>query len=274
MSREKDPPIDGNEATLAPENLGAADTVMADSKQSPPPSPPTSTAAGSYIPGGVALSVVETSAYEISGEFARGGLGRILQAKDRRLGRPVAIKELLRSHTRATERFIREALVTARLQHPAIVPVYEAGHWPTGEPFYAMKLVNGRSLDQVIADTRNIEERLALLPVVTDVCEAIAYAHSEKIIHRDLKPANILVGSFGETVVIDWGLAKETGTTELPEELEPAEPLVEGPSTEITQDDRASTRDATLRVTHKDLKKPGPKSQGARFDWAISNTLR
>ncbi len=114
----------------------------------------------------------------------------------------------------AEPRFVAEALVTARLQHPSIVPVYEAGRWPGGEPFYAMKLVSGRSLADVIAERKTLEERLALLPHVLAVAEAIAYAHTERIIHRDLKPANVLVGDFGETVVIDWGLAKDLAREE------------------------------------------------------------
>src|SRR5262249_6314193 len=112
-----------------------------------------------------------------------------------------ALKELLRGGGVAEERFVCEALLTARLQHPSIVPVYEAGRWPTGEPFYAMKLVSGRSLADVIRQARTLDARLSLLPHVLAVAEAMAYAHSEHIIHRDPKPANILVGDFGETVV-------------------------------------------------------------------------
>src|SRR5262249_53270124 len=99
--------------------------------------------------------------------------------------------------------------ITARLQHPAIVPLYDLDAWVDGEPFYAMKLVSGRTLERVIAGARTLDERLALLPNLLAVCEAVAYAHDEGVIHRDLKPANVLVGSFGETLVIDWGLAKE-----------------------------------------------------------------
>ena len=94
---------------------------------------------------------------------------------------------------------MREALLTARLQHPAIVPVHEAGRWPTGEPFYAMKLVSGRPLDALIGEARTLDQRLSLLPHLLAVAEAIAYAHSRGIIHRDLKPQNVLVGDFGET---------------------------------------------------------------------------
>jgi WD40 repeat protein len=157
-----------------------------------------------------ALPVVVPSMYRLGSELARGGMGRILRAEDLRLDRPVAVKELLElSNVDMARRFEREARITARLQHPAIVPVYEAGRWPSGEPFYTMKLVAGRSFAEVIGDTKTTEERLALVPTVIAVAEAIAYAHSHHIIHRDLKPHNVLVGDFGETVVIDWGLAKD-----------------------------------------------------------------
>ncbi|HTJ47685.1 MAG TPA: protein kinase, partial [Kofleriaceae bacterium] len=127
-------------------------------------------------------------------------------------------------------RFRREALITARLQHPAIVPVYEAGRWPSGEPFFAMKLVAGRALDKVLADRKTLDERLALLPAVIAATDAIAYAHSQRVVHRDLKPSNVLVGDFGETVVIDWGLAKDLDATEhdsLPPAATP-EPIASG----------------------------------------------
>jgi WD40 repeat protein len=158
------------------------------------------------------LPLVSNDRYDVRDEFARGGLGRIFRAQDKRLARPVAVKQLIAGGSEAARRFIREALITARLQHPAIVPIYEAGRWPTGEPFYAMKLVSGRSLDQVIRSKKTLAERLTLLPTVIAVAEAMAYAHSQRIIHRDLKPANVLVGSFGETVLIDWGLAKDLST--------------------------------------------------------------
>jgi tetratricopeptide (TPR) repeat protein len=158
------------------------------------------------------LPVVGRQHYAIEGEFARGGMGRILSARDRRLGRTVALKELQAAASPDARRFVREALVTARLQHPAIVPIYEAGRWPDGVPFYAMKLVSGRSLDVLIrAAEGGLLGRLALLPHLLAVAEAVAYAHGQHIIHRDLKPANVLVGGFGETVVVDWGLAKDLG---------------------------------------------------------------
>ncbi|WNG54025.1 protein kinase [Archangium gephyra] len=160
------------------------------------------------------LPVVDPAYYAVHGELAQGGLGRILRARDLRLRRPVAIKQILSPSPETESRFLTEALVTARLQHPAIVPVYEAGRWPDGELFYSMKLVSGRSLADVLSERKTLQERLALLPHVLAVAEAMAYAHSERIIHRDLKPANILVGGFGETVVIDWGLAKDLSRVE------------------------------------------------------------
>jgi eukaryotic-like serine/threonine-protein kinase len=153
------------------------------------------------------LLVVDPQHYAIADELARGGMGRIVRAHDRRLGRPVAIKELLPGHDDA--RFEREARITARLAHPAIVAIHEAGRWPSGEPFFAMKLVAGTSLDKRIAETSTLAERRALVPSVIAAVDALAYAHSERVIHRDLKPANVLVGKYGETVVIDWGLAKD-----------------------------------------------------------------
>ncbi len=162
----------------------------------------------------IPLSIVSADYYSFGVEFGRGGMGRIFEATDLRLNRPVAIKELLMQRGAASARFEREARITARLQHPAIVPVYEAGRWPSGEPFYAMKRVQGRSLQEVIAAARTLHERLQLLPNVIQVAEAIAYAHSRRVIHRDLKPDNVLVGEFGETVVIDWGVAKDLNADE------------------------------------------------------------
>ena len=151
---------------------------------------------------------VDADRYEVLGELARGGLGRVLRARDPRTGRVVAIKQVLRPNPELIIRFAREALVTANLQHPAIVPVYEVGRWHSGEPFYAMKLVRGRALDALIAEATTSAARVALVTHVIAIADALAYAHSEHVIHRDLKPANVLVGPYGETVVIDWGLAR------------------------------------------------------------------
>jgi WD40 repeat protein/heme exporter protein D len=155
------------------------------------------------------LPWMDRELYLPQGFVARGGQGRVLRVRDRRLGRMVAIKELLEQGGINEERFLREARITARLQHPSIIPIYEVGRWPEGEPFYAMKLVSDRTLAQLIASLRTPRERLGALPHVLAVAEAMAYAHNQRVIHRDLKPSNILVGEFGETVIIDWGLAKE-----------------------------------------------------------------
>jgi len=202
------PPVSGVEATQAasaPPISGVEATQVAAS------APPGVEPPGDGAPAVAAEQLIEVSPghYEIQEELARGGMGRILIARDRRIGRTVALKELLGTGDAMFRRFEREALVTGRLQHPAIVPVYEAGRWPSGEPFFAMKLVKGTSLDKKIADKPTLHERLALLPTIIQIAEALAYAHSEHIIHRDLKPQNVLVGAYGETVVVDWGLAKD-----------------------------------------------------------------
>ena len=190
---------DTDARTVAARVAPRGDVTLTD--PSPRPDEPATSRSG--------LPEVDASHYEIGGEIAHGGMGRIRQARDLRLGRDVAIKELLCWGAHRGARFEREALLTARLQHPAIVPVYEAGRWPSGEPFYAMKLVQGRSLKQVIAETEGFDARLALLPHAIAVADAMACAHDQGIVHRDLKPANVLVGRYGETVVIDWGLAKD-----------------------------------------------------------------
>jgi WD40 repeat protein/tRNA A-37 threonylcarbamoyl transferase component Bud32 len=168
-------------------------------------------------------------------EHARGGIGRILKARDQVLGRVVAIKELLVPTDQAEARFVREAKITARLEHPAIVPVHDAGRWAGNRrPFYAMKLVSGRPLKDLADSARNLGERLALVPNLLAVAEAVAYAHSERIIHRDLKPANVIVGAYGETAVIDWGLAKDLAEAEL--HIVDASPYRASAVQELTQD--------------------------------------
>jgi WD40 repeat protein/tRNA A-37 threonylcarbamoyl transferase component Bud32 len=202
--------IEGN-----PANGGPGCTALARTETSDEPFP--------IAVGAIRLPPIDPARYQPVGEFARGGLGRIMKVRDLRIGRIVAIKEMLRTGEVPHARFVREATITARLEHPAIVPVHDIGRWPSGEPFYSMKLISGRSLHEVISDAPDLEERLALLPNVIAVADAIAYAHSQGIIHRDLKPANVLVGAFGETVVIDWGLAKNLrapGNGELGVELE------------------------------------------------------
>ncbi|MBA3461943.1 MAG: serine/threonine protein kinase [Deltaproteobacteria bacterium] len=163
----------------------------------------------------ISLGVVERGLYTDRQLLAEGGMGKVVIAHDARLGRKVAIKELRIDHPAARARFEREAALTARLEHPGIVGIHEAGKWPSGEPFFAMRVIAGRSLDKLFAERKDRRDRLALVPNVLAVADAVAYAHQLRIIHRDLKPQNVMVGEFGETVVIDWGLAKELGSDEL-----------------------------------------------------------
>ncbi len=162
------------------------------------------------------LVTIERSAYALGPEVARGGMGRIVSARDLRIGRPVAVKELLANTSTQAARFEREARVTARLQHPGIVPIYEIGRWANGTPFYSMRMVAGRTLRAELADRKTVAARLALLTAVITATEAVAFAHANRVIHRDLTPSNIMVGEYGETVVIDWGLAKNFGDETLP----------------------------------------------------------
>ena len=186
----------------------------ADATRTGDPAPATRSAAGTLPEphAASATQIHDPGRYQILGEHGRGGLGRVSRARDLDLGRDVAIKELISRSQLGEVRFLREALITARLEHPGIVPVHEAGRWPDGTPFYAMKLVAGRPLRALIAERTTVTDRIGLLHHVIAVADAIAYAHGRNIIHRDLKPSNIIVGEFGETVVIDWGLAKDLST--------------------------------------------------------------
>jgi WD40 repeat protein len=164
--------------------------------------------------------------YDIHGEHSRGGIGRVLVAFDSHIGREIAMKELLpdssqgtppsmdsgsRKTTAVMNRFLREARVTGQLEHPAIVPVYEVGRRPDGTIYYTMKFVRGKTLADAIEEAKSLEDRLELLTHFHDLCNAVRYAHSRSVIHRDIKPQNVMVGEFGETVVLDWGLAKVKG---------------------------------------------------------------
>jgi serine/threonine-protein kinase len=162
------------------------------------------------------------SRYRVVRPHARGGLGEVFVAEDTELHREVALKEI-QSH-RANDpvsrmRFILEAEITGGLEHPGVVPIYGLGTYSDGRPYYAMRFIHGDSLRTAIeqfyageSPGRDAGERsLAfrqLLRRFVDVCNAIAYAHSRGVVHRDLKPANVMLGKFGETLVVDWGLAK------------------------------------------------------------------
>lgn len=182
-------------------------------------------------------TVVETGRYTFSGVFASGGLGVIRRAYDRRLQRDVAVKELryYQSGSVGEQRFLREALITARLEHPAIVPIHDIGQHDSGEPFFCMKLVDGRSLRELVRAQTDLTARIGLLPHVIAVTDAIAYAHDRRIVHRDLKPTNVLIGPFGETVVIDWGLAKDLRVEDVQDGERAFTAITEDSSGELTE---------------------------------------
>ncbi len=149
--------------------------------------------------------------YELLDLLGRGGMGVVWRARDHDLEREVALK-LLDDETRdpaaraeLAERLLREARVLARLEHPGIVPVHDAGLLPDGRVYYAMKRVHGRRLDDEVRAGRPLP---ALLRAFERLCETVAFAHSQGVLHRDLKPENVMVGAFGELLVLDWGVAR------------------------------------------------------------------
>ena len=154
---------------------------------------------------------------------ARGGMGEVWLFQDGTIGREVALKVLRRDADGARERFLAEAQITGQLEHPGIVPVHDFGIDDAGQPFYVMKFVRGRTLKQAIADyhapqTAGAEPRqvqfVRLLKVFVDLCHATAYAHSRGVVHRDIKPDNVMLGHYGETLLLDWGIAKLLGSVE------------------------------------------------------------
>jgi serine/threonine-protein kinase len=149
---------------------------------------------------------------ELRGELARGGMGAVLRGHDPALNREVAVKVLLSSLATRPDlvrRFVDEAQVAGQLQHPGVVPIYDLGTFADGRPFFAMKLVQGRTLAELLGARPTVTDDLArFLKIFETVCQAIGYAHSRRIIHRDLKPLNVMVGAFGEVQVMDWGIAK------------------------------------------------------------------
>jgi len=154
--------------------------------------------------------------YGLASVLGRGGMGEVRLARDLRIGREVAVK-IMRANTeepKALARFFREAHVQGLLDHPAVVPIHDLGVDPQGNPFFVMKRVSGTTLSHVLArDDEGEWSRAKLLARFVDVCFAIDYAHSRGVIHRDLKPANIMLGDFGETYVLDWGLARMLDTS-------------------------------------------------------------
>jgi eukaryotic-like serine/threonine-protein kinase len=174
---------------------------------------------------GVTVTAETEGRYRILRELAAGGQSRVFVAYDTHLGREIAFKEPRTAPAAGSEqsrevlaRFLREARITARLEHPNIVPIYEIGQRQDGSYYCAQKLIRSgsgktqsRTLRLALEEADSLEDRLRLLPHFLDLCHAVAYAHEQGVIHRDLKPENVVIGRLGETVLLDWGLAKAIG---------------------------------------------------------------
>jgi eukaryotic-like serine/threonine-protein kinase len=154
-----------------------------------------------------ALPDLSVTRYRIVERIASGGMGTVYLAEDSALGRRVALKilDVPDASGELAARLAREAKILARLEHPGIVPIHDAGTLADGRVFYAMKFVEGQRLDRLMSGDESLSHRLRLFQ---RICDAVAFAHARRILHRDLKPENIMVGPFGEVLVMDWGIAK------------------------------------------------------------------
>jgi serine/threonine-protein kinase len=200
-------------------------------------SPEDARKAMAFLAGAADDTVVEAPP---PGRYARtrlhgqGGMGEVWQARDAQVGRPVALKQLKARHEgdpTLRSRFLAEARITGQLEHPGIVPVYEVIEREGEPPCYTMRLVRGRTLTEAVLEYHekqagNVVALRDLLGAFVAVCNTLAYAHSRGVVHRDLKGANVVLGPYGEVVVLDWGLAKVLANSEAEEE--PVRPLPEG----------------------------------------------
>jgi serine/threonine-protein kinase len=163
----------------------------------------------------VAAPTLQVPGYEILGELGHGGMGEVFRGRDPELGRELAVKILREDcldEPRTVQRFVEEAQIGGQLQHPGVVPIYEAGRLPDQRPYFTMKLVEGRTLAALLKERKGPADDLPrFLKIFEQICQTLAYAHSKGVIHRDLKPLNVMVGAFGEVQVMDWGLAKVLG---------------------------------------------------------------
>lgn len=195
-------------------------------------------------------AVSEGDRFLVLRPHAQGGLGRVSIARDRQLNREIALKEILPTHAddpASRQRFVREAEITGALEHPGVVPVYSYGVFPDGRPFYAMRFVLGQDLRKEIDQYHQSPGRRVgadlqsrqLLGRFIDACQAIDYAHNRRVVHRDIKPENIMLGDFGETLVVDWGLARAC-------DAPPEDPSEHRPVTPSSQSAASHTRDGQV----------------------------
>src|SRR5262249_3860960 len=157
--------------------------------------------------------------YDVADRIGEGGMGVVHLCSDRRIGREIALK--LAREGGLAARFLREARVQGRLEHPAVVPVYDLGRAPDGKLYFTMKPVRRRNVGDILerqrrgdAEAREQYTRRKLLTAFVNVCLAVDFAHSRGVLHRDLKPANVMLGDFGEVYVLDWGLARIQGVVD------------------------------------------------------------
>jgi tetratricopeptide (TPR) repeat protein len=180
----------------------------------------------------VSVGATQGGRYQLGEEIGRGGMGKVLKGRDPEMDRELAIKVLREEHQEhpdMVQRFLAEARINGRLQHPGIVPVYDLDRFPDQRPFFTMKLVQGRKLAELLAERPDPSHDLPhFLKIFEQVCQTLAYAHSRGVIHRDLKPSNVMVGAFGEVQVMDWGLAKVLAR-EGPQPAEPPSAASTGP---------------------------------------------
>lgn len=167
--------------------------------------------------------------YRLVDKLGQGGMGGVYCVEDTELERRVALKVISGPDPDGigTVRLLQEARIIARLEHPGIVPVHDAGVLPDGRPYYTMKLVQGKRLDEHVESVASLSDRLRLF---LRICDPVAFAHAYGVLHRDLKPANIMIGPFGEVLVMDWGLSKIFGPS--PDKDAPIDQADAGPSTE------------------------------------------
>src|SRR6516225_6720149 len=184
-------------------------------------------------PGDAPRVPPDTPRYRFEAFLARGGMGEVWRGCDTVLAREVALKvlrEQVLGDGRARARFEEEARRVSQLGHPSIVPVYDLGELPDGRPFFVMKLIHGQTLEELLAARATPAEDLShWVGVFEEVCAAVAFAHARDLIHRDLKPSNVMLGEFGEVLVMDWGLAKALAARPQPVPVPPT-PVLLSPS--------------------------------------------